>query len=166
MERTLYAYTYVRQPFDEVARLLAEDPETFLQAATDEAASHAREFESELRVALGRFDVGREITIEVGEFRPSAMQAVSLPLRWSAAEHESLFPSMQAVLELQALSLRMPLTQIALIGTYRPPFGLLGAAGDAVLGKRVAEAAMHRFVTDVAERVNRRMLTYDAVPLA
>ena len=101
MERTLYAYTYLRQPFDEVARLLAEDPETFLQAATDEAASHAREFESELRVALGRFDVGREIAIEVGEFRPSAMQAVSLPLRWSAAEHESLFPSMQAVLELQ-----------------------------------------------------------------
>lgn len=165
MERTLYAYTYVRQPFDEVARLLAEDPDAFLQEATDRAAEHAREFESELRIALGRFDVGREIRIEVGEFRPSAMQAVSLPLSWTAAEHRGLFPSMQAILELQAVSLRMPLTQIALIGTYRPPLGVVGAAGDALVGKRVAEAALHHFVTDIAQRVEQRMRDYDAVPL-
>ncbi|MDX1622145.1 MAG: hypothetical protein R3320_14205 [Nitriliruptorales bacterium] len=153
MQRNLYTYTYVRRPFDDVARLLAEDPSRILQPATERAAGEARTLRSELSVELGRFEVGRDITIEVGEFEPLSMLAVALPLRWEAETAEALFPSMEATLELQALSLRSPLTQLTLIGSYEPPLGLLGAAGDALLGKRVAEAAVHRFVCDVADRI-------------
>lgn len=157
MERNLYTYAYVRQPFDEVARLLAEDPAAILQPATERAAAEARTLRSELIVDLGTFEVGRDITIEVGEFEPLSMLAVSLPLRWRAATHEGLFPQMEATLELQAMSLRAPLTQLTLFGSYRPPLGLLGAAGDALFGKRVAEAAVHRFVDDVADRIELEM---------
>ena len=47
-------------------------------------------------------------------------------------------------------------TQVDLRGTYAPPLGLLGGAIDALAGHRIAEAAVHRFVTAVAERLRRR----------
>lgn len=166
MERNLYTYAYVRQPFDEIARLLAEVPATILQPATDRAAGEARTLQSELVVELGSFEVGRDITIEVGELKPLSMLAVALPLRWRATSREGLFPQMEATLELQAMSLRAPLTQVTLIGSYRPPLGVVGAAGDALLGKRVAEAAVHRFVEDVADRIETAMAHRSQVPTA
>lgn len=157
MQRPLYAYEYVRQPFDEVARLLAEDPASILQAATDLAVDHAESLRTELSVKIGNFEIGRDITIETGEFEPRSMLAVAIPLRWRATSHGALFPSMTGTLELQALSLRSPLTQVTLVGTYEPPLGVLGAAGDALIGRHIAEATVHRFVDDVATRIEQQM---------
>jgi hypothetical protein len=36
---------------------------------------------------------------------------------------------------------------------YRPPAGLLGGLGDALLGHRIAEAAVRNFVMDLAARL-------------
>ena len=42
-------------------------------------------------------------------------------------------------------------TQIDFSGTYEPPMGWLGSAVDAVVGHRIAEASVDRFVKQVAE---------------
>jgi hypothetical protein len=41
-------------------------------------------------------------------------------------------------------------TQIELRGRYTPPLGAIGSALDSQIGHRVADASVHRFVTDVA----------------
>ena len=65
---------------------------------------------------------------------------------------ESLALSVDATLELAALSFSPPMVQVTLAGVYHPPMGLVGRALDAV-AHRAAEAVIHRFVQDVAERL-------------
>lgn len=157
MERSIYAYTYVEQPFDEVAEVLREAPATLFQPATDRAAADARALQTELHVDVGGFAVGRDITVEVGEVRSTDRHTVTLPISWRASDAAALFPSLDGVVDVQALSLSRPLTQVTLAATYRPPLGVLGAAGDALLGRQLAEAAAHSFVHDVAERIDANL---------
>ncbi len=41
-------------------------------------------------------------------------------------------------------------TQLDFNGLYEPPLGPLGKAVNAIIGHRIAEASVHRFVSDVA----------------
>jgi hypothetical protein len=41
-------------------------------------------------------------------------------------------------------------TQLDFNGLYEPPLGPLGKAVNAIIGRRIAEASVHRFVSDVA----------------
>jgi hypothetical protein len=153
MARHIYTYDYIEAPFDAVAQLLAQDAPRALQDATEAAAAHADEVTGRLHIEIGDFEIGREIAIEVGDFEPKGIRTVSVPISWRAAERSALFPSLEATLEVSALALHPPLTQVSLIATYVPPLGPLGAAGDALLGHRVAEAALHRFLRDVVARI-------------
>lgn len=160
-ERNLYLYEYVDLPFDDVAEVLAADPAALLQPATDAAVEHAHAVHRDLVVELAGFEVGREVTIEVGEFRPAEIRRVTVELRWHASSAAAMFPSMRAILEVVALSFHPPRTQLALVATYEPPLGLVGAAGDRLWGGRVAESAVHRFLHDVVARVEQLVATHD-----
>jgi hypothetical protein len=72
-------------------------------------------------------------------------------ISWHAARADRLFPVLTGDLELTPL----PVTgwHLSLIGTYRPPLSVVGGAADRVLGHRVAEACVRRFVLDVAQRL-------------
>ena len=48
-------------------------------------------------------------------------------------------------------------TQIDLHGRYRPPLGVVGDAVDALVGHRLAEASVLRFVADSATRINAEL---------
>ena len=157
MQRHLYTYEYLDESFDDIVLLLADDHASVLQEATEAAVDHLGDLHGRLHVQLGRFDLARDIVITVGEFDPRGVRLAAMPLRWRAAASETLFPTMEATLEVVALSLRPPLTQLSLIGTYRPPLGAVGAVGDAVLGHRLADAAVHRFVREVADRIVREV---------
>ena len=67
----------------------------------------------------------------------------------SSERSPHLFPFMKA--ELSIYPLTATETQLDLSGHYEPPLGALGTAVDALIGHRLAEASVHRFVTDVAE---------------
>ena len=58
--------------------------------------------------------------------------------------------------ELMAYPLSATETQVDLRGHYDPPLGVLGDAIDMAIGHRVAEAAVHRFVSAVAERLREK----------
>jgi hypothetical protein len=102
---------------------------------------------------MAGFNIGREVLVEVGQPQDKGY-AVFIPLKWRAASQEDLFPSMHAELEVTALSDRPPWTQIGILGRYRPPFGVFGAIGDAMLGHRLAEATVRHFIIDLAARLN------------
>lgn len=153
--RTLSTYEYVDVPYDDVILLLAEDAAGVVQAATDSAVSHAEDVVGRLTVEVAGFEVGRDVTIEVGEFHPVALMQVEVPLRWKAQDSEALFPSMDATLAVRMMPLDIQRTQLVLDGSYQVPLGPVGAAIDDVAGHHVAEAAVHRFVRDIAKGLAR-----------
>jgi hypothetical protein len=99
-------------------------------------------------------DVGKEIEISlqnVEETPPSGRTpaVTHLHFEWKAKQSPGLFPLMHAELSVYALTATE--TQLDFSGTYDPPLGLLGSALDAVVGNRIADASIHRFVSEVAE---------------
>ncbi len=73
-------------------------------------------------------------------------------LRWEATGVTAgLFPMLDGDFTLAPTSTDG--TQLALMGVYRPPFGLLGAALDAVLLRKVAEATIRSLVRSVADAI-------------
>ena len=48
-------------------------------------------------------------------------------------------------------------TQVDVDGEYRPPLGAAGNALDALVGHRLAEAAVLRFLRDVAAYLTRKL---------
>lgn len=154
-KRRLHTYDYVDVPYDDVTQLLAEDAAGVLQAATDTAVGHAEQVVARLTVEVAGFEVGRDVEIEVGEFRPVEIMHVEVPLRWHAQDSEALFPSMDASLEVRMLPMDTQQTQLVLNGSYEVPLGPVGAAIDVVAGHHVAEITVHRFVQDIAERLEQ-----------
>ncbi|HEX2029203.1 MAG TPA: hypothetical protein VHF25_14510 [Nitriliruptorales bacterium] len=131
-ERSIYAYTFVRAPFVEVARLVADDPAGVLGSAASVAAAHGRAVCASLRVRLGAFEIGREATIDIGQVRWDGNDRVQVALRWRDATSPGLFPAVQATLEVWGLSWRPPL--VAVVGRYRPPWGGVGGGGGCAGG--------------------------------
>jgi hypothetical protein len=62
---------------------------------------------------------------------------------------------MEATLSVYPLSAHE--TQLDLHGRYRPPLGVVGNALDALVGHRIAEATVLRFVQDIATRINAEL---------
>lgn len=154
MERQLYAYEYVDLDYEAIVGLLEQIPTAILQPATEAASQHAHEVLSTLVVPLGGFELARDVKVTVGDVQRVEDTRAKLPLHWSAARHQGLFPEMKAELEIAALSLDGPITQVSISGTYVPPAGVVGALGDS-LGAlhRLAEAAVHRLTEDVCARL-------------
>ena len=59
----------------------------------------------------------------------------------------NVFPLMKA--ELSIYPLTASETQLDFFGLYEPPFGAVGKAMNAIVGHRIAEVSVHRFVSDV-----------------
>lgn len=153
-------FDYVNHPYEQVRDVLFADAEDVFRNATRAAATRAHDVASALRVNVAGLEVGAGIAITVGQVeessgnRPSASRT-RVGLEWEAAEHPRLFPEMEGVLAVYPLTDTE--TQLDLQGTYTPPLGALGIAIDAVVGHRIAEASLHRFVTDVAGYLRRSL---------
>ncbi|HKJ03878.1 MAG TPA: hypothetical protein VJ997_15535, partial [Longimicrobiales bacterium] len=135
--------------------LLVDPPATF-RAATRAAADRAGSVAAALRVDIAGIHVGAEIEISVGDpiEVPEAQgrpPSIRIPVEWEAAKRPGLFPLMRA--ELSAYPLTATETQLDFGGAYEPPLGPVGGALDAVVGHRIAEASVHRFLADVAHHL-------------
>lgn len=147
----LRCYDYVNHGYEAVRDALLRDALGIFERATTSAAGRADSLGPELRARVGSFSVGVPISVRISDTSETTsygMPATRLVLEWHAAQRAGLFPTMRATLECYALSPRE--TQLDFQGTYDPPLGLLGDAGDALVARRIAEASVLRFVQEVA----------------
>jgi hypothetical protein len=150
----LRCYDYVNRPYTVVRDALRADLGGIFERATKSATGRAHALAANLKVDMGALEIGTDVAIEVlaseerDEGPVGRTRTTFVKLRWTAARAAALFPSMEA--ELIVYPLSKDETQIELHGRYTPPLGAIGSALDSLVGHRVADASVHRFVTDVA----------------
>jgi hypothetical protein len=150
----LRCYDYVNHPYTVVRDALRADLAGILERATKSATGRAHALAANLKVDLGPVEIGADVVIGVrgveerDEGPAGCTRTTFITLRWNAARAAGLFPSMEA--ELIVYPLSRDETQLELRGRYTPPLGAIGGALDSLMGHRIADASVHRFVTDVA----------------
>ena len=150
--REIRSYDYVNRPYERVRDALRQNALTVFQSATKAAASRAQSIAAELHVDFGGIGVKTDINISVKNIE-EIVDAISTPttrllLEWEAATVPGLFPLMKGELSLYPLTSTE--TQLDFSGFYEPPFGAVGRTMNAIVGHRIAEVSVHRFVSDVA----------------
>lgn len=149
MSREIRSFDYVNAPYESVRAALSKDALAIFRSATKAAAGRTHSVASALRVEIAGIELAKEIEISVKEVKEAPGTAVTrLELEWKAARAPGLFPMMKA--ELAVYPLTATETQLDFSGRYEPPLGWLGTAVDAAIGHRIAEASVHRFVSEVA----------------
>ena len=146
-------YDYVNHPYERVRDALRDNALTVFQSATKAAASRAQSIAAELHVDIGGVGVKTDIRISVKSVEETILDVMWTPatrllLEWEAATKPGLFPLMKA--ELSIYPLTATETQLDFLGLYEPPFGPLGKAINVIVGHRIAEVSIHRFIGDVA----------------
>jgi hypothetical protein len=151
--RKIRCYDYVNHPYGRVCDALKQRALMVFQSATKTAASRAQTVAAELRVDFAGIGVKTDIKIDVKRIDEKAAGSASMPatkltLEWEAARMPRLFPLMKG--ELLVYPLTKTETQLDFSGVYKPPFGTVGKTMNAIVGHRIAEVSVHRFVSDVA----------------
>ncbi|MGA7622017.1 MAG: hypothetical protein WCA91_00430 [Candidatus Acidiferrales bacterium] len=151
--REIRCYDYVNHPYERVRDALRQDALTVFQSATKAAASRAQSIAAELHVDIGGIGIKTDIRISVKDVEEKDSDAMWTPatrllLEWEAATMPRLFPLMKA--ELSIYPLTATETQLDFSGLYEPPVGTVGKAMNAIVGHRIAEVSVHRFINDVA----------------
>ena len=147
MRRHLYFYTLI--PPSVQAAVFGVDPAAWLPTpATRTKEGYLSELNAE--GALPRPLARHRVIVDLGAATENAGRSART-LSWRSATAPGLFPVFDGDLELT--SLPGGDRQLSVMGTYRPPLAVAGAAGDALVGHAVAEACIRRFVLDVADRM-------------
>jgi len=160
-QRQIRCFDYVNHGYVQVRDALQADALGALSRATQTAAARAEAVAVQLHLHVAGMDVGKQVDLAIGKISEDAAGAgrsspvTRMPLEWKARESTRLFPLMHA--ELSIYPLTATETQLDLSGHYDPPLGLFGGAVDAVVGHRIAEATLHRFMSDVAEYLKRTL---------
>ena len=154
------SYDYVNHPYANVREALVADAPGIFRAATRVAADRARSVAAELRVTLAGVDVSADIVCTIGTIEdatggPQAGPVTRIPVSWEAARNPRFFPLMSSVLAVYPLTSTE--TQLDFLGHYDPPLGVVGEAMDALVGHRIAEASVHRFITDIARYLREHL---------
>lgn len=162
MSKELHSYQYVNRPFEAVRDALIVDAVGLFERATQTASTRAHALVANLKVSIAGLSVGKNIVVKVRRVEPHAEApghlanaAVRFELEWEAETASSLFPSMKA--SLLAYALGPNETQLDLRGHYEPPGGVLGSAADWLVGHRIAEASVKRFLDEVAARLSEEL---------
>ena len=98
---------------------------------------------------LGGRRIARSVRVGIGPLLDDD-DARALPLWWQDAEHPQLFPTFDGGLELRGDGHG---TELRLVGSYRPPLGIVGRFADGIVGHRVVMASLETFLNGVAQRL-------------
>ena len=158
--REIRTYEYVNHPYAAVRDALLDDPLETFRAATHSATGRAQAVAAALKVNIAGIEVGTDVAIRVGApieivDEHTGQAATRIPIEWEAAERPGLFPLMRG--ELAIYPITATETQLDFGGGYQPPMGVVGEALDAVVGHRIADASIHRFLSDVAHHLRTTM---------
>lgn len=156
--REVSHYTFVDRPYEDVWNLLGRAARAVLGDGDPEAPGMVS---STLHVWRG-VDLGRDVRVRFGGLVCTEQRA-RMAIRWEDRRHPRLFPVLEAVLELTPLAFeRGEITQVGLVGRYRPPFGAVGQIADRIAARGVAAESVAWFVEQVADAIEYMV----PVPLA
>jgi hypothetical protein len=163
-QREIRCYDYVNRPYAEVTDVLTKKALSVFQSATKAAAERAQSVASELSADVAGFKVCADVKISVKQIEDTSGDRMAIPttrlhLEWEAVAAPSMFPFMKA--DLYLYSFTATETQLDFHGFYEPPFGFLGKAVDALVGHRIAEASVQRFIAEVAEHLRQTLTGQD-----
>jgi hypothetical protein len=164
--REIRYFDYVNGGYEQVRDALQANALGVCHAATKTTAAPGAASAATLHVGARGFEIGTDvdITFTKVEERPAthrSPESTTFTFEWQAAAYSWLFPHMRA--ELAVYPVSATYTQLELVGRYDPPLGPVGAAVDALIGRRVADACVDRFLSDVAGHL-RATLPHDARP--
>ena len=150
--RELHYFDYVNAGYQRVCDALQANPLGVCRAATTTPGT-STPATAELRLGASGFDVGTEINITMRKVEerpatPRTPETTTFTFDWQAAMLPWLFPVMHA--ELLVYPVNATDTQLELVTRYDRPFGAFGAAMDALIGHRIANVCVDRFLSDVA----------------
>lgn len=94
--------------------------------------------------------VRRQVALTIGTPQRDG-EVVTVPIGWHAEAHEDLFPTFDGALAAEPYA---GATRLRLTGTYAVPLGLLGRFGNGVLGRRIAQQSVARWLEDLARVVD------------
>jgi hypothetical protein len=160
-DREIRAFDYVNQPYERVRDAVKREALAIFHRATSVATDRREQMVASLSVDVAGVELRKSVRIRVGELiedkagHSELSRIARLPIEWEAADDASLFPSLKA--EIAIYPLTFTETEVELRGTYEPPLGVLGGAIDRVVGHRLAEASVHRFIGEVVEYLRREL---------
>lgn len=139
--------------FETAADLLAIDAVVVLRLATDAAVAETNDIVLNLVSKWAWFDVHEPVRADVGELSRTRYEVLVL-LSWVADRRRRLLPAVTGHLSVTAISSRH--TEVGFVGDYSPPTGLLPSVDERVLGRRVVDAAIGRFLDKVVAHLEQQ----------
>jgi hypothetical protein len=150
MRRPIHFTTSVSGDVAAMAQHLAEDPRLWLPDLVTSNGSARHRVRLSTGDLLAVPDVVAVVT--VGEATSPSPRLTIRELGWRAEAADSLFPVLVADLELLTTG---PATgELRLVGSYRAPLSVIGAAADRLVGRHVASEVIRSFVLKVAQRLD------------
>jgi CBS domain-containing protein len=155
MKRWLYAERAVAGDPQQLDELLRTRLHTLIQRATDSpdtppAVDGARRVR--LAATVAGVETAKTVNMTAGVATRSG-DRLRIPVCWQAKPGRHVFPTFDGVLELQPVSASA--AQLALVGSYQPPAGVIGAAADAILLKDVAQHSVDHLVEAIAQQLEQ-----------
>lgn len=138
--RQLHDERTVRCPFS-IAEDYVSDYLRRAERGGDEAVVHVGALRRHVRLSFGRRS----------DLREPGRQHDEIVLRWASGSR--ILPDFRGTI---AFRIAAPDTRVILEGGYRAPFGWIGRAFDAVVGRRIAKATMRDLVDHLAADAETR----------
>jgi hypothetical protein len=133
----------IPRPMAEVEAELLESPGSWSAAPARDAETRGEELLAEVGFGPPGARIGKRVELQFAEPVRFPSKTI-LPMSWKPAGLESLFPRLEADIEVGELGPER--TQLSISARYTPPLGSLGRVLDRALLHRVAEATVKDFL--------------------
>src|SRR5437879_5843993 len=146
----LKSVTELPVDFECVRAAMQRNAREWLEGPAGEAGRYGRRLLAEVGLEGTCCPGERSAGLELGA-PVTTDRVASFPLSFDVQEAGGLIPSLRGTFD--AAWLGSARTQLALSGSYDPPFSVLDRMADRTLLHRVAETVAHHFLQEVAERL-------------
>ncbi|MFT7598926.1 MAG: hypothetical protein ACI8TP_001851 [Acidimicrobiales bacterium] len=154
MEKTITISRMAERPYGAIADLLEANPAAIMAAAAEQAVAAANEVVVHVEGKWAWFDLNEDVRAELGQLDRGAAMA-RLPISWGADKHKRLLPSLKGNLSVMSLSAKH--SEISFTALYAPPLGLFGGVEDFLLGRRILEQVIGRFLDEVVAHLEDQL---------
>jgi hypothetical protein len=143
-------FKIVDRPYEEVVSRFSTGIQPLLESGLGPALNEVERLRMKVAPVGWPAALAKTVRVSPGPVR-SVGAGTSVAFSWSAEGGTSLFPSLEADIELTPFGLSQ--TFVALHGRYKPPGGSIGKRADVLLLHLIAESTIRAFLAGVCENL-------------